>query len=669
MSEEVRYRNASVQLATRAEGDDDAPTRLTATLATGDPVRVHSFWGDSFDEVLKMTRGAVNLSRLRNEAPFLANHNNDVNDIMGRIEKPRLEDGQLRADIELFDTPQSRAYADLLSQGLRGKISIGFSIEKSKMTRKATDDEVAEVTVERWTPMEASAVAVPADDGARVTAYRSFFDPTERSKAMPDPVVEPQTEPAPAVDEAAIRAAAVAEVRQNDAVLRRMGDDYESRNVPGSAQLAQRAIDEGKSQEWLAEELNKALMDDHEKLRADNPRREKAMEIGLTEKETRRFSFQGLVRHLADPGNASLRDAAGFEIAAAKAAMEVNARSGVPAQTGQYAIPMDVMVAPLAFTPEQRAVLGYSLRAPGDGLQVGVGGTAPSAGGDNLVQTILATGSFIEILRNRSAILGRVFRMAGLVGNVDIPKRIGTVSPDWEPEANTTPKAATKGNFGKVQLRPHKLSVKTPISHTSLIQTTPGAEMLMRMDIIDSIALKCDAGGLDGDGTGENPLGILRDTNTLSLTGSDTNGIDLKRSFFTGLQSLVGEKNASNPDSCFLCDEKMRWKAADTLLAGTTAYTDASYIWPERADRPGGRAPAIVSNQVPRATRGSKADTGTLVYFSPMQVIHASWGTPVIQVDPYSDWDDGFVTLKLFQHDDFALRHSESLAKRPYINP
>ena len=153
---------------TRAEGE--SIRELDIVVATSTPVRV---WGA--DEILKMSNTACDLARFRSgRAPFLADHRNSIESILGRITKPRFENGErLIATVELADTEQARAYAELVSQGMSSSISVGFSVEKWKR-EDGDDDKPPTYTALRWTPLEASAVAVPADAGASVTDSRTI---------------------------------------------------------------------------------------------------------------------------------------------------------------------------------------------------------------------------------------------------------------------------------------------------------------------------------------------------------------------------------------------------------------------------------------------------------------------------------------------------------------
>jgi hypothetical protein len=98
-----------------------------------------------------------------------------------------------------------------------------------------------------------------------------------------------------------------------------------------------------------------------------------ANDIGLSDKETRSFSFVKALNYLSNQGDAQARRDAAFEIEVGEAAAKQYERS-----SNGIVIPNEVL--------RRDLVVG-----------------TPSAGGD-LVDDVLLAGSFIDLLRNRLAI-------------------------------------------------------------------------------------------------------------------------------------------------------------------------------------------------------------------------------------------------------------------------
>ena len=123
-----------------------------------------------------------------------------------------------------------------------------------------------------------------------------------------------------------------------------------------------------------------------------------AGEVGLSDKETRSFSWLRALNYLSNPTDRAAREAAGFEIEASEAAAAKLGRA-----SRGITIPQEVLTRDLTV------------------------GTA-SAGG-NLVATELLGGSFIDILRNSSALdQAGATVLTGLTGNVAIPRQSGAAT-------------------------------------------------------------------------------------------------------------------------------------------------------------------------------------------------------------------------------------------------
>src|SRR5690606_29753559 len=148
--------------------------------------------------------------------------------------------------------------------------------------------------------------------------------------------------------------------------------------------------------------FQRALLDRlHQRSQKPLSEQNRAAEIGMSEAEVRKYSIMRAIRALLP--NASKRDieAAAFELECSRAAAELYEKD-----PKGILIPADV--------------LGRAFNA---------GGAADSPGGaqsgENLVATNLLAGSFIEMLRIRTTIMRLGMTLAGLVGNVDIPKQKG----------------------------------------------------------------------------------------------------------------------------------------------------------------------------------------------------------------------------------------------------
>lgn len=208
--------------ATIAPGSYDASTRTArVVLSTGAAVK-----RQGFIEELSLDPAAVDLSRVeQGQCKLLDTHRQDsIGSILGTLIAARIEGGALVGEIALADNEAAKsAGADIESGHLRG-VSIGYRVEK--WTNVSLEDGAAETwRADRWTLLEASLVAVPADAGAMIRA-------DEGQRAAPR---GPEMTPARAITLAADSAAL------------------------GQRELAERMISEGR----LDAEIRQAVMRAH----------------------------------------------------------------------------------------------------------------------------------------------------------------------------------------------------------------------------------------------------------------------------------------------------------------------------------------------------------------------------------------------------------------------
>ncbi|MFT0892947.1 prohead protease/major capsid protein fusion protein [Pseudochelatococcus sp. G4_1912] len=167
---------------------------VNVVFTTGAAVRRTRWAGwDSavpFDEVLEVSSEAIDLTRLNAGAPALDSHSIwSSHSQVGVVERAWIEGTEGRATIRFpsvgVDAAADRMFS-LVSEGIVRNISVGYSINRTKVIEPENKNEVERRIVERWTPMEISFVTVPADPGAQVrsqdvTSYPVMIT-TTRSK-------------------------------------------------------------------------------------------------------------------------------------------------------------------------------------------------------------------------------------------------------------------------------------------------------------------------------------------------------------------------------------------------------------------------------------------------------------------------------------------------------
>jgi HK97 family phage major capsid protein len=337
-----------------------------------------------------------------------------------------------------------------------------------------------------------------------------------------------------------------------------------------------------------------------------------AAEIGLSAQESRKFSFLRAINYLANPADRSAREAAAFEIEASDAAAAKLGR-----QSRGITIPQDV------------------LRRD---LNVG----AATAGG-NLVATELDAGSFIDLLRNASALdQAGATVLTGLTGNVAIPRQSGAGTAYWVAESGAP--TESQQSVDQVSLTPKTVAAFTDYSRRLMLQSSIDVENMVRTDLATVLALKIDLAGLYGTGSNSEPLGLKL------TTGVGTEDFAAATPTFAevvALESDVATANALMGSPVYLMNAAMRGGLK-------TKQKDAgSGLFVMEGDLVNGYR-GVLSNQVASGDLwfGNFADL-IIGYFSGLDLM----------VDPYTHSTSGTVRVVAMQDVDIAVRHPESFSR------
>lgn len=349
-----------------------------------------------------------------------------------------------------------------------------------------------------------------------------------------------------------------------------------------------------------------------------------AAAIGLTSSEVKRYSLMNVIRHLADPSDRGLREAAAFELECSKAAESKLGRAAKG-----IVMPWDVMAAPAQRAPQSA-------------------GTA-SAGG-YLVETQLLTGSFIDLVRNRSALLGlNVTTLTGLVGNVDIPKKTGNTTAYWVGEDVAV--SETNITLGQLSMTPKSLGGYVDITRRLMLQQSMDVESMVRADLAESIALAIDYSGIYGLGGSSALLGIKNVTGVGAETlasNTDTNKSIGGTTYYFGnfadyvnMETTVSVANLDVDSMFYVGNAHVRGALKQTLRNTNSEMM----IWENNEVNGYG---ARVSNQL----------VGSNVIFGDFsQAIFGFWSGVDITVDPYTNSTKGTTRIVAFQDVDFGLRN------------
>ena len=545
------------------------------------------------NEILSHEKGAADLSRLNDGAPLLFNHNPDR--VIGVVERAYIDDEKRRGYARVRFSRNEFAQEVLrdVRDGIIRNVSFGYAIDK--MEERSGGDFVAT----SWTPTEVSAVAIPAD--ASVGFGRSLSDSEPEpaaSAAITTPPVPEMENTTP--DMEVVRAEAV------EAERSRIAEVTSLCNKHGMEDLGRQLVESGRS-------INEARAAVLEKLNVkEEPVNMKAAEIGLTEKESRSFSFLRAINYLANPTDRAAREAAAFEIEASEAAADKLGRA-----SRGITIPVDVM----------RRDLNV--------------GTA-SAGG-NLVETELDSANFIDLLRNASALdQAGATVLTGLSGNVNIPRQSGAATAYWVAESGSP--TESQQTIDQVALTPKTCGAFTDFSRKLMIQSSIDVENMVRTDLARVLALEIDRVGLYGSGSSNQPLG-LKDT-----TGVLTEDFAANTPTFAevvALESDVSGANALLGSPVYVMNAAM----AGSLKTATKDSGSGQFIL-QGGEVNGYRA--VISNQVASNDLwfGTFSDL-IIAYFSGLDLM----------VDPFTGSTSGTVRVVALQDVDSAARHGASFSR------
>jgi HK97 family phage major capsid protein/HK97 family phage prohead protease len=553
------------------------------------------------NEVLSHDLKAVDLGRMNDGAPVLFNH--DPDRVIGVVERAWI-DGEKRRARALVRFSRNSFAEEVLADvrdGVLRNISVGYSID----TAEERNDNIV---ITRWQPHEVSVVSVPADPSVGIG--RSL--PVEAAApAATTPVPSPtdMEDNTPNLEE--VRALAVEAERSRVASITSLCREH---NVDLTQTLIERGASKEDAMTAVLEEIGKRAK------QPATPAAPKAQpvgtvsaDIGLTEKESRSYSFVRAIRAMAYPNDRGAYEEASFEREVSAA---VEQRMGATARG--MLVPDEV------------------LRRD---LTVGTG----SAAGD-LVFTDARPGSFIELLRNRLALntLG-VTMMTGLNGPVAIPRQTGAPTAYWVAEKGVP--TESNPTVDQVNLTPKTLGAYTEFSRKLVLQSSIDVEQMVRNELATVIALEIDRAALYGLGTSNQPQGLKL------VTGINTEDFANDQPTYAELVSMESKIAADNADV-----GAMAYITNSTIYGGFKTSEKASST-AQFVLEPGGTVngyPVVRSNQVA---------TGDVFFGVWSQMMMGMWGALDLQVNPYALDTSGGVRVTALQDVDVAVRHPEAFTR------
>lgn len=572
-------------------------------------------------EVLSHAAGACDLSRLNGGANALFNH--DMDNYCGVLEKAWIapEDNRGYCSVRFSKSPEADQLLKDIEDGIIRNVSFGYMINELVLSKQGQNGEDSEYTVTRWTPYEVSFVTIPADPTVGVgrsapkdkvdflvrSAIESFELKNKAAENQPAKINEEKT--MPDVNEAEVRAAAIKEERDRAAVINAMCKKHNLET------FARELIDNGMS---VADARTAVL----EKIGSKQiPVTGNESDIGLTEKEIRQFSFLKVIRALMDPHDRQAQEAAKFEREVSDAAQKSTGKSA-----RGLLVPFEV--------------LRQGLRNPSKrDLSV----TTSTAGGD-LVATDLLAASYIELLRNKSALFALGAQsLTGLVGNIAIPRATGSATAYWVGEASNVTESDQA--FDQVSMSPKSVGAMTQYSRKLVLQSSLDVESLVRNDISEIIALEIDRVGLYGSGSSNQPLGLK------NVSGINTTDLAAAAPTWAEIVGMETKINAANSNVGMM---KYLMNATGRGALKTTVKVSSYPVFLMGDDGQVNGYDTMMSNQ---------SAAGDFWFGVWNQLIFGFWSGLDIMVDPYTGAASGNVRVVAHQDVDLAVRHPSSFTR------
>lgn len=652
----TRYVRLAANSSTASEvpvGIVDAATR-TVTFSFSSETPCPMQFGD---EILDHRAGSARMRRMNGGGNLLFNHNMD--DLLGVVEK-----AWIGADRRGYCTVRFGAdeRGDWAMKQVEDRILQSVSF-KYRVYTYENDANTDTYTATDWEPIEISLVTVPADasigvgrsaatEEMDVVVNRPQSNPapadntegtelmfkkkhiiqdaaeTARSTGGAAPIVTPAAAP---IDPAVVESARVSEI---EAMCRTHQITDETRNymvtLNAPIEMARGIV------------LNTVLA-----------RNNGAASLGgsinpdMTDKEKAKYS---LIRAI----NAAVNERMGMSDAWKTAGFEREVSQDIGKRSGKSTAGL-FMPTNLRFYTSARAA-DYSY-GTGSGLSA-------SSGGSNMVATNLLAGSFIDLLRNKARVLSMGAQMlSGLVGNVDIPRQKAAGATYWVGEAGVL--TQTGGQFDKVSMSPKHIGSLSVITRNMLQQSTPDIEMMVRADMLQTIALGIDSAALYGTGTSFQPLGVANQAGIGSVIGG-VNGAALTIDHMIDLETSVTSNNADEGALAYLTNAKA--VGALKKLKSTTGQ----YLWSnsplgQRTGTPGeinGYTVARTNQARSTLTKGSGTNLAEIYFGDWSQVLVGEWGVVEILPNPYAAgiYEAGGIELRVLQSLDIGIRHPQSFS-------
>ena len=583
--------------------------KRTVEVAFSSEIEVERWFGV---EILDHSPESVNLARLNDGGAVLMDHNR--RDLVGTVESVRVDaDRKGRAVVRFGKSARADEIFNDVVDGIRKHISVGYRINAYERTKgEGSKPDIVRAT--KWTPLEISFVSIPADTSVgvgrsmdknvntetQITKEANFMLDTKEEKQKREKTpstATPATPANPPVDQETV-------VRGERARI--AGIERAYAQCDGVSQkLKQRAIDEGMSEM----EFRAAAFDEI----APKPRETPEPDFEQMRQET--HQEYSLVRAIGAHVSGDWSNA-GFEREVNQELARQNTVVG-----GGLMVPASIFV--------ERALSGE--RAD---MNTGAGLYGDTHMANQFIDTLRA-----ETMMGR---LGARF-IPGLVGSISIPKKTGNAAFGFVAEKEDAHESDVP--VGKITMAGKHISGLVPLTFELIRQSSPAIENIVRADMLEGISLAIDGASFTGNGTGNNPLGILSTPGIHTVTAADTTGKLPTFDELVDMESKLEDVNALKGALAYV----MRATIKAGLKKAKKDAGSGEFVWHKNE----------VNGYKAHATTQVPAKTTMFGNFS--DILIGLWGA--VELIPKRNEKTGGLDIGVHHMVDIGVRRAESFCK------
>lgn len=658
-------------------------------------------------EILDHSASAIDRTYLDQGMAVLCEH--DTREHIGVLEDVELgADRVLRGFVRYDDGPEAERVKRQVKNGIKRFTSVGYALHDIKLEESADDGDTYRAT--RWTPLEVSFVAIPADPS--VGANRSGEDELLYPVRLTSTEGKMRRKKARAEDEELNAGAEVEEEeeRSEDEDL----DEDEERSEDEELDEDEERSEDDEDEEKDEDARGRGALRRRRKARSALNRPGMARRSAVSDRNTAAgngaVTGDTRVRILGDERArvaeiTALCEEHGFNqkrsewITSGASIADVRKevltgvreRMGKPTQSGKPIVDMSEKEARrysfaraiFAHIPELAGTVDAGFereveqeiekKLPSEYKRRG-GVLIPTmlsrAGLDSATSTkgtelkFTQPGDFIDLLRARMVLRQIGARvLAGLTGPVSFPRQTAAASGSWVGENPGSDVADSNLLLDLVTLAIKTYQASTSFSRqllVSAISSSVDAEQMVREDLAKVHALAMDKAGIDGLGSSNQPRGILNVTGIGSVAGG-TNGLAPAYAHMVDLETEVAIDNADIGSLAYLTNAKVRGKLRKTEQFATT---NGQPVWTGGIEGEVNGYRAFASTQVPSdLDKGTSTGVCSAIIFGNFEdLIFGEWGALELVVDPYRLKKQGMIEVTSFQMADVVVRHPESFA-------